>query len=97
MIQPEEKSKLEELKARMNCPRQFFCIGASLDKLCEAEHHAELNILECLELRPIACKFAKPVAHTFACTCPLRIYISEHFDQWSAESTALLRHGPDRK
>jgi hypothetical protein len=97
MIQPEEKSKLEELKARMECPKQFFCVGAALDKLCEAEYHAGLDVLECLELRPVSCKFARPVAETFACTCPLRIYIAEHFDRWSDESTSVLRHGPDSK
>jgi hypothetical protein len=24
------------------------------------------------------------------CTCPLRKYIAQHFNQWAAESTALL-------
>jgi len=91
MIPPQEKTKLEALKKRVKCPKQFACVGASLDELCKGVYHPHLEILECLEPRPISCGFAKPFASTFACTCPLRIYIAEHLEQWSAESTIILR------
>jgi hypothetical protein len=94
MIQPEEKLTLEELKSQVKCPRDFMCVGAALEDLCRAEFDAQSGILECLGCHdpgPIPCPFAKPFAAAFACTCPLRIYIAQHFDQWSAESTSVLK------
>ena len=91
MIQPDEKLKLDALRTQVHCPRRFRCVESSLDDLCKAAYHADLGILECLEPIPGSCGCAKPFASAFVCRCPLRMYIAQNFDRWSAESTAILR------
>ena len=93
MMDAEERRQFEELRSRVACDKRFCCVNASLDDLCKTEYHADIDILECLEGRSTSCKFARPFGCTAVCCCPVRKFIAQHFDKWSAESTAVLRVG----
>lgn len=94
MMDATEHRKFEELRAKVACDKHFACVGSALDDLCSGVYHPDLDILECLEKTVIPCKFSRPFGCTFVCICPMRKFIAQNFDKWSAETTTVLRGTP---
>jgi hypothetical protein len=95
MMNAEERRRFEELRTQVACDKKFACVEMALNDLCKAVYHPEVDILECQQNDPIPCKFARPFGCAKVCRCPLRKFIAQNFDKWSAESTAALRQAPN--
>jgi hypothetical protein len=91
MIDPQDRQKLDALMAQVECPKSFICIHSGLADLCRGEYHRDIDVLECLERGAAPCRFAKPFGCTVVCTCPVRKFIGQNLERWSAEDTAVLR------
>jgi hypothetical protein len=90
-MEEDDRKKFEELKARVNCSKNFACVSSAIEDLCDAKYYPDIDLLECLENEPQNCEFAKPYAARFICTCPLRKYIVNNFDKWLANSADRIR------
>jgi hypothetical protein len=91
MMTAEERKRFDELRAQVPCTKKFSCMGAALADLCQGVYHSELDILECLEKTALPCQFTRPFSDTQVCLCPMRKFIAQNFDKWSAEDTGALR------
>lgn len=89
-MEPQEKKMLRELKAQIECDKNFPCVTSALRNLCKGRLHIDSNILECLEGQPGKCKFALPGESLVTCTCPLRKYIARNFARLIAGSAHIL-------
>ncbi|MGD0141184.1 MAG: hypothetical protein ABSD28_20180 [Tepidisphaeraceae bacterium] len=90
MIAAEERKHLEELRSQVGCLKKYACIDSALTDLCKGEYHSEIDVMECLDPTQPPCTLSHMSGCMRVCTCPLRKYIAQHFNQWAAESTALL-------
>jgi len=76
-MKEEDKKRIEELIAGMQCPKDFKCINSSLEGLCKVKDFGLENYIECLEHDPRACKFALRFGGGYFCCCPLRVYLTK--------------------
>ena len=90
-MEEHERKEIEELKAHVNCSKNFACVNSVIEDLCDAKYYADIDLLECLENELQNCELAKPYAARFICTCPLRKYIVKNFDKWLAISADRKR------
>jgi len=90
-----ERRRLEELGSQVQCAKRMICINAAIDsaidELCEVEYHEAIGVLECLESMSTDCRSRKLQGSLYVCTCPLRKYIVENFDRWSAASMLVMK------
>ena len=73
----EERKKIEELMAGMECPKKFECADSGFERLCKARDFGLDSFLECLEDSPSKCTFALSFGSTYFCQCPLRVYLAK--------------------
>ena len=73
----EERQKIDELMARMQCPKDFECADSGFERLCKARDFGLDSFLECLEDSPSRCTFALSFGRSYLCQCPLRVYLSK--------------------
>lgn len=76
-MKDEDRKKIEEIMAGMQCPKNFKCAESGFEHLCKSEDFGALNYLDCLEKDPSSCSFAVLFRHSYLCNCPLRIYLSK--------------------
>lgn len=76
-MKEEDKKRIEELIAGMQCPKDFKCIDSGFENLCKAKDFGLENYLECLEHNPHGCKFALRFGDGYFCQCPLRVYLNK--------------------
>jgi len=69
------KKEIEEIIARMKCPRDFECYKSGFENRCKAKDIGIESFLECLEENPQECKFSMPFGYSYFCKCPLCYYI----------------------
>jgi len=74
-VKDEDRKKIEEIMAGMQCPKNFKCAESGFDRLCEAEDTGLEGYLKCLEGNPSVCSFALSFGHNYFCRCPLRVYL----------------------
>ncbi len=91
MLPAEEQAQLEALRHQVDCHRNFCCLYSNIENLCKGRYDAGTDVLECLEPGKPVCSFAASSGTSLVCSCPLRRFIGKHFDQWTAQSTSLLR------
>jgi len=73
------KKKIEEITARMDCPKGFKCAKGGFERLCKTSNHFGLeNHFDCLEEKPMQCPFAFLFGLKYLCQCPLRVYIAKN-------------------
>jgi hypothetical protein len=76
-VKEEDKRRIEELIAGMECPKGFRCIDSNSEDLCKAKDFGLENYLECLDHNPHACKFTLRFGDRYFCYCPLRVYLNK--------------------
>jgi hypothetical protein len=91
MMEEHERKIFEELKAHVNCSKNFACVNSAIEDLCDAKYYPDIDLLECLENEPQNCELAKPYAARFICTCLLREYIVKNFDKWIVDSANRIK------
>jgi len=71
------KKKIKEIIGQINCPKDFRCVTADLDRLCQAMDIGMETYLQCLAKDSNACPFSAPFADAIFCKCPLCIYLKK--------------------
>jgi len=73
----EIKRLLEEIKAGMQCPKEFRCVDSGYEKLCNAKDMGLERYLECHEKDAAACSFAIAFGKEYFCRCQMRVFIAK--------------------
>jgi hypothetical protein len=76
-MKEEDRKKIEEIMAGMQCPKDFQCSKSGFERLCKAKDFGLKEYLECLEENPRTCPFSVPFGYGHFCQCPLRVYLSK--------------------
>jgi len=76
-MKDEDRKKIEEIIAGMQCPKNFKCAENGFENLCRAKDFGVENYLDCLEENPAECPFALSFGNGYLCQCPLRVYIAK--------------------
>jgi len=76
-MKAEDKKRIEELMAGMQCSKGFKCMDSSSEDLCKVKDFGLRNYLECLERSPQSCKFNLRFGDGNFCCCPLRVYLKK--------------------
>ncbi|HBL17605.1 MAG: hypothetical protein A2X36_08615 [Elusimicrobia bacterium GWA2_69_24] len=76
-MRKEDRKKIDEIMAGMQCPKDFRCSEDGFEKLCKAGDCGLDKLLECLEVKPGDCSFALQFGYGHFCTCPLRVYLAK--------------------
>ena len=74
-MKEEDRKKIEELMAGMQCPKNFACAENGFERLCEAVDIGLETYIQCRGENPSACTFAMPFGNNYFCDCPLRVYL----------------------
>lgn len=77
MMREEDRRKIEEILAGMQCPKDFKCAESGFERLCKGRDFLLKGYLECLEENPQACSFALPFGSAHFCQCPLRVFLAK--------------------
>jgi hypothetical protein len=72
-----DRTKIEELMADIQCPKDFKCAKNGFDHLCKAKDIGLESHLECHEKSSVICAFAMTFGNSYFCRCPLRVYLSK--------------------
>jgi hypothetical protein len=67
--------KIQEMIGHMQCPKDFKCASSGFKKLCKAKDSGMADYVECLEDKPLSCKFVILFGEQHFCRCPLGVYI----------------------
>jgi hypothetical protein len=81
-LSPEEYKEFEELREQTQCDKNFNCVHTEIKMLCKTKSHPDVNIIECLEQAVTECKFSKPFLSTHICTCHMRKFFAQNFEEW---------------
>jgi len=76
----EQKRRIEEIMAGMQCPKGFECYKSGFEKISKVEDKGLLGYVECLENRGTRCKFKVPYGDSIYCKCPLRVYVAKELN-----------------
>ncbi len=74
-MKDEDRKKIEEIMAGMQCPKKFKCAEHGFERLCKAKDIGLESYLGCLEENPSSCSFALSFGEGHLCQCPLRVYL----------------------
>ncbi|OHB65571.1 MAG: hypothetical protein A2Y77_06405 [Planctomycetes bacterium RBG_13_62_9] len=78
-ITQEHASRIEELMAGLECPKEFICYKSGFTHLCRVRKTGTRGFLECLDSDSRNCQFSLPFNDPPACLCPVRIYLAAEF------------------
>ena len=73
----EQKKRIEEIMAGMQCEKGFECYESGFKKIGKAKDERLLGYVECLEGPETRCKFKVPFRDEVFCKCPLRVYVAK--------------------
>lgn len=79
-IPKEDKDKIEQLMADMNCPKDFLCFNSEFEVLCKAKDNGVNGYANCLEKEFFTCSFKVTFGHGALCHCPIRVYIAKNLN-----------------
>ncbi len=77
----EQKRRIEEIMAGMQCPKGFECYKSGFEKLCKAKDTGLLGHALCLEETRTICKFKVPYGDEVFCSCALRVYVAKELNK----------------
>ncbi len=73
----EQRTEIEEIANRINCPKNLECYKSEPEKLCQVRDFGLDEYLDCLEETAKDCEFSLSFGNGYLCTCPVRIYIAK--------------------
>jgi len=76
-VKDEDRKKIEEIVAGMQCPKNFECAAHGFEHLCKAKDIGIESFVDCLEEPPSSCSFALAFGYGHLCRCTLRVYLSK--------------------
>jgi hypothetical protein len=71
------KEKIAQIRADMNCSKDFQCSKSGFNNLCKAKDNRIDGYVDCLEYR-ITCEFKVHFGYGILCHCPLRVYFAKN-------------------
>ena len=77
----EEIDEIQEYISKNTCPFDFKCYKSGFKDLSGVMVDLDGNIIECLDENAKQCERSLPFGSGHLCTCPLRRYISKHFNK----------------
>ena len=78
-ITQEHASRLEELMAGLECPKEFICYKSGFTHVCKVRKTGTAGLLECLDAGSRNCQFSLPFDDPPICLCPVRAYLAAEF------------------
>jgi hypothetical protein len=76
-MEPEQKKRIEEIMAQMECEKDFQCYRSGFEKICKAGYWGQPDYVECMEEKRTMCQFKVPFGDGVFCRCPLRVYVAK--------------------
>jgi len=73
----EQKDRIAEIIASMDCQKDFECYESNFENICKAAWDGLPQYAKCLEER--YCEFQQDFGTTTLCRCPLRVHLTKHF------------------
>ena len=81
-ILEQQKEKIEQIIADMNCPLDFECYKSGFDNLCKAKDNRLDGHVDCLDVEiKHRCEFRVPFGQVVLCRCPLRVYVAKNLEK----------------
>ncbi len=77
-MKDDDRKRIEEIMAGMQCPKDFKCAENGFETLCRSEDRGVDNYLDCLEDDPDACAFSLSFGFGHYCQCPLRVFLAKN-------------------
>lgn len=73
--------KLNKLKKKIDCSKNFRCIKGTCKNPSYAKYNAMTDFLGCLDNQSKSCEFSSPFGGINKCSCPLRKLIAKNFSE----------------
>ena len=71
----EDKRAVDEIKANVQCNKEFQCLENDSENLCNARDMGLEGYVECIDDEVLGCQFSLPFGDSFFCSCPIRVYL----------------------
>ena len=75
-MEPEQKKRIEEIMAQMECEKGFQCHKSGFEKICRARDWGNPHYVDCMEANETICPFKVAFGDGVFCSCPLRVYVA---------------------
>lgn len=72
-----DRTRLEQIRQGMSCPKAFPCAEPGFEDVCRARHIGMESFVECLEEDPRACPYVMPFGEGYFCKCPMRVFLAK--------------------
>jgi hypothetical protein len=77
--------RIQEIKAKVDCPKNFACCAGGFEKLCRREVGRpdmpfEIDPLRCTQSSDQPCQMAEISGSSRCCRCPLRVYVATYLN-----------------
>jgi hypothetical protein len=73
----EQKKRIEEIMAGMECVRGFDHCKDGFENLCKAKDRGLEGYVDCMEDSETQCDFKLFFGDSVLCRCPVRVYIAK--------------------
>ena len=74
----EQKKRIEEIMASMECSKDFKCYKSDFENICIAKDKGLEEYADCLEKAHEYCEYKLSFGSGILCKCPLRVYIAKN-------------------
>ena len=61
------KTRIEEIKVKINCPQNYMCIESGYENLCKGQDMRVEPYIECLDEHPSRCSFSIRFGSSYWC------------------------------
>ncbi len=80
-MEKKSKKKVDEIRAEMQCEKNFTCLENNYKSLCKARDMGLEGYVECIDDGVLGCHFSLPFGNSYFCRCPLRVHLVKHADR----------------
>jgi hypothetical protein len=82
MMKEQDRNSIAQIKAGMNCRKNFSCEASGFEQICKAKDAGIDSFLDCLdEENRLGCLFALSFGDGYLCSCPLRVYVGKNLNK----------------
>ena len=74
----EQRERIEEIMASMQCSEDFKCFKSSFENICKAKDKGSVEYANCLEDAHVYCEYKLKFGSGILCKCPLRVYVAKN-------------------
>jgi hypothetical protein len=74
----EQRKRIEEIMASMQCSKDFKCFKSDFENICKAKDEGLEEYVNCLDKAYVYCEFKFHFGSGILCKCPLRVYVAKN-------------------